>query len=96
MVTLADELPRYSLNIRHKLRTFAGSKGGSVEKVQKGGDVVGDQKADRQYDASKPLACPESSSILVHLPKLLRALAAAGVVTVLVIFMLLERLGSIG
>jgi predicted PurR-regulated permease PerM len=97
VLTLADELPRYSLNIRHRIADFRGaSKGGSVEKVQKAvADVVGEiQKTDTPSVArGKPLAVVlESSSILVHLPNLLHALAAAGVVTVLVIFMLLERL----
>ena len=35
LATLADELPRYSLNIQHRIADFRGaSKGGSVEKVQ--------------------------------------------------------------
>ena len=97
MLTLADELPRYSLNIRHRIADLRGaSKGSSVEKVQKAvADVVGEiQKADTPTATpQKPLAVVlESQSILVHLPNLLHALAAAGVVTVLVIFMLLERL----
>ena len=97
VVTLADELPRYSLNIRHRIADLRGaSKGGSVEKVQKAvADVVGEiQKTDTpSVTPQKPLAVVlESSSILVHLPNLLHALAGAGVVTVLVIFMLLERL----
>jgi len=97
VVTLADDLPRYSLNIRHRIADLRGaSKGSSVEKVQKAvEDVVGEiQKAGTpSVTPQKPLAVVlESSSILVHLPNLLHALAAAGVVTVLVIFMLLERL----
>src|SRR5580765_7333841 len=96
VVTLADDLPRYSLNIRHRIADLRGaSKGSSVEKVQKAvEDVVGEiQKAGTpSVTPQKPLAVVlESSSILVHLPNLLHALAAAGVVTVLVIFMLLER-----
>ena len=98
VVTLADELPRYSLNIRHRIADLRGaSKGGSVEKVQKAvADVVGEiQKTGTPSVTPQkpPLAVVlQSSSILVHLPNLLHALAAAGVVTVLVIFMLLERL----
>ena len=49
LVTLADELPRYSLNIHHRIADLRGaSKGGSVEKVQKAvEDVVGEiQKTD--------------------------------------------------
>mgnify|MGYP003694070883 CR=1 FL=1 len=98
VVTLADELPRYSLNIRQRIADLRGaSKGGSVEKVQKAvEDVVGEiQKTDAPSVTPQkpPLAVVlESPSILVHLPNLLHALAGAGVVTVLVIFMLLERL----
>src|SRR6202162_5154273 len=96
LVTLADELPQYSLNIQHRIADLRGaSKGGSVEKVQKTvEDVVGQiQKTDKLgVTRQKPVAVVlEAPSILVHLPTLLQALASAGVVTVLVIFMLLER-----
>jgi predicted PurR-regulated permease PerM len=96
LVTLADELPRYSLNIHHRIADLRGaSKGGSVEKVQNVvADVVGEiQKTDPPGGTrQKPVAVVlEAPSILVHLPNLLQALASAGVVTVLVIFMLLER-----
>jgi predicted PurR-regulated permease PerM len=96
LVTLADELPRYSLNIHQRIADLRGaSKGGSVEKVQKTvEDVVGEiQKSDklgvtRQRSVAVVLEPP---SILAHLPTLLQALASAAVVTVLMIFMLLER-----
>lgn len=96
LAALADELPRYSLNIHHRIADLRGaSKGGSVEKVQKAvEDVVGEiQKIDTPSAArQKPVAVVlEAPSILVHLPSLLQSLASAGVVTVLVIFMLLER-----
>jgi predicted PurR-regulated permease PerM len=96
LVTLADELPRYSLNIQHRIADLRGaSKGGSVEKVQKTvEDVVGEiQKTDKPgVTRQKPVAVAlEPPSILVHLPTLLQALASAVVVTALMIFMLLER-----
>jgi predicted PurR-regulated permease PerM len=96
LATLADELPRYSLNIHRRIAELRGaSKGGSVEKVQKAmEDVVGEiQKTDTpSVTRQKPVAVVlEAPSILVHLPNLLQSLASAGVVTVLVIFMLLER-----
>ena len=96
LVTLADELPRYSQNIHRRIADLRGaSKGSSVEKVQKAvEDVVGEiQKTDTPgVRRPKPVAVVlEPPSILVHLPNLLQALASAGVVTVLVIFMLLER-----
>jgi predicted PurR-regulated permease PerM len=96
LVTLADELPRYSQNIHHRIADLRGaSKGGSMEKVQKAvEDVVGEiQKTDTLgVTRQKPVAVVlEAPSILVHLPNLLQALASAGIVAVLVIFMLLER-----
>jgi predicted PurR-regulated permease PerM len=96
LMTLADELPRYSLNIQHRIADLHGaSKGGSVEKVQKTvEDVVGEiQKTDKLgVTRQKPVAVVlEPPSILARLPSLLQALASAVVVTVLMIFMLLER-----
>jgi predicted PurR-regulated permease PerM len=96
LVTLADELPQYSLNIQHRIADLRGaSKGGSVEKVQKTvEDVVGEiQKTDKPgVTRQKPVAVAlEPPSILARLPTLLQGLATAVVVTVLMIFMLLER-----
>jgi predicted PurR-regulated permease PerM len=96
LVTLADELPRYSVNIHRRIVDLRGaSKGGSVEKIQKAvEDVFGEiQKADTLgATRQRPVAVVlEPPSILVHVPSLLQALASAGVVTVLLIFMLLER-----
>src|ERR1700687_4603705 len=54
VVTLADELPRYSLNIHHRIEDLRGAgKGGSVEKVQKAVEgVVGEiQKTDTPGEA---------------------------------------------
>ena len=60
LVTLADELPRYSLNIHHRIADLRGvGKGGSVEKVQKTvEDVAGEiQKTDPQgVTREKPIA----------------------------------------
>jgi predicted PurR-regulated permease PerM len=97
LVTFADELPGYSLNIQHRIADLRGaSKGGSVEKVQKSvEDVVGEIKKTDKVGVTggpKPVAVVvEPPSILAHLPTLLQALASAVVVTVLMIFMLLER-----
>jgi predicted PurR-regulated permease PerM len=96
LVTLADELPRYSLNIHHRIADLRGaSQGGPVEMVQKTvADIVGEmQKTDKvSVTSPKPLAVVlEPPSILAHLPTLVQALASAMVVTVLMIFMLLER-----
>jgi len=96
LMTLADELPRYSLNIQHRIADLRGaSRGGSVEKVQKTvEDVVGEiQKTDTLgVTRQKPVAVVlEPPSIFGQLPNLFQALASALVVTVLMIFMLLER-----
>jgi predicted PurR-regulated permease PerM len=96
MVTLADELPRYNLNIHRRIENLRGaSKGGSVEKVQKTvEDVVREiQKTDKPgVTGQKPIAVAlEPPSILAHLPSIFQALASSVVVMVLMIFMLLER-----
>lgn len=96
LVTLADELPGYRTNIQARIADLRGaSRGGSVEKVQKTvEDVVGElQKSDEPGPArDRPIAVVvEPPSILAHLPNLVQAVASAGVVTLLVIFMLLER-----
>jgi predicted PurR-regulated permease PerM len=96
LVTLANELPQYSLNIHRRITDLRGAgKGGTVEKVQKTvEDVVGEiQKTDKPgVTRQRPIAVVlEPPSILAHLPTLLQALASAVVVTVLAIFMLLER-----
>jgi predicted PurR-regulated permease PerM len=96
LVTLADELPRYSLNIHQRIADLRGaSRGGSVEKVQKAlEDVVGEIQRTGKEGVAGPKSVAvvlEPPSILAHLPTLLQAMANAGLVTVLVIFMLLER-----
>ena len=96
IVALADELLQYRVNIRQRVADLRGfSKGGSVEKMQRTlNEVVGEmQKADPGEPADKPVAVvvEPPAAILSHLPGLLGTLTTAGVVTVLVIFMLLER-----
>jgi predicted PurR-regulated permease PerM len=96
LVTLADDLPGYSLNIHRRIADLRGaSKGSSMEKFQKAVEgFVGEiQNTDRLGGpGQKPVAVVlQPPSILVHLPSLLQALASAGVVTALAIFMLLER-----
>jgi predicted PurR-regulated permease PerM len=96
LVMLADELPQYSVNIHRRIADLRGAgKGGSVEKVQRVVEGVVDeiQRADTPgVTRPQPVAVvPEAPSLLAHLPNLLHALASAGVVTVLAIFMLIER-----
>jgi predicted PurR-regulated permease PerM len=73
LVTLADELPRYRLNIHHRIVDLRGaSQGGSMEKVQQAvEDVVGElQKTGKVGGPGpKPLAVVlEPQSIFAHLP----------------------------
>src|SRR5262245_29583087 len=97
IVTLADELPLYRANIRARIAELRGlSKGSSVEKVQQTLDeVVGEMQKDdpakSKDDKPVPVVVAPPTTILTHLPTLLDTLATAGVVIVLVIFMLLER-----
>ena len=96
LVSLADELPQYSANIKQRVADLRGlSKGGSVEKVQRTlNEVVGEmQKDEPKATAAKPIPVivQPPSPLLARLPGLLDVLAATGVVTVLVIFMLFER-----
>ena len=95
LTRLADELPGYSLNIHHRIADLRGaSKGGSMEKVQKAVEDVVDEihKTDTPGVRPKPVfVVLEPPSLLVHLPSLFQALGSAAVVTVLAIFMLLER-----
>ena len=96
LVSLADELPQYSANIRQRVADLRGlGKGGSVEKVQQTlTEVVGEmQKAEPKAKADKPIpvVVQPPSTLLARLPGLLDVLAATGVVTVLVVFMLFER-----
>ena len=95
LAAFAHELPRYGTHLRAKIADLRGmGKGGSVEKVQQTVEaVVGEiQKGGGGPAAPGPVAVTVTSSpVLAHLPTLLEALATAGVVLVLVIFMLLER-----
>jgi predicted PurR-regulated permease PerM len=96
LASLADELPQYSAHIRQRVADVRGlSTGGSVEKVQRTlTEVVGEmEKAEPKGAAGKPIpvVVQPPSTLLTRLPRLLDVLAATGVVTVLVIFMLFER-----
>jgi predicted PurR-regulated permease PerM len=96
LVTLADELPQYSRNIHQRITDLRGaSRGGAVEKIQTAlEEVVGAIQKTGKEGVTGPKSVAvvlEPQSILAHLPTLLQALASAMVVTVLAIFMLLER-----
>lgn len=101
---LADELPGYRSNIRAKVVDVQGAtSGGIIDKVRAAADdvmVAIDRGAARRASqrglavgsAAQPVpVVMQSPSVLWQIPSLLEALASAGFVLVLVIFMLLER-----
>jgi predicted PurR-regulated permease PerM len=102
LTTLANELPQYTDNLKHKIADLRGAgKGGIVEKLQRTVEELLDElrKADsrrqdgrRAADPEKPvLVVMQAPSVLWQLPALIEPLATAGLVLVLVIFMLLKH-----
>jgi len=99
---LANELPQYTGNIRQKISDIRGvGKGGVLEKVQSTIDDVKDEiqkKSNSLPDKVKPSAVvteTQESSKFWPIPLVSTALtepfAAAGLVIVLVVFMLVQR-----
>jgi predicted PurR-regulated permease PerM len=102
LATLANELPQYTSNLKHKIADLRGAgQGGIIEKLQRTVEEILDelQKTDsrRQNNplvpqAEKPmLVAVQAPSVFWRLPTLLEPLANAGLVLVLVIFMLLKH-----
>jgi predicted PurR-regulated permease PerM len=100
--SLGNELPKYTGNISQKISDVRGAgKGGTLEKVQKAIEKVKDeiQKKDVPLkDKEKPrpvIVEAEESSRFWPIPlasaAMLKPLAAAGLVIVLVVFMLIQR-----
>lgn len=99
---LGNELPQYTGNIRQKISDVRGaSKGGVLENVQKAIDEVKDEIQKKEGPAKgkeKPRAVvlePQESSRFWPIPlasaAMLKPLAAAGLVIMLVVFMLFHR-----
>jgi predicted PurR-regulated permease PerM len=100
--SLANELPKYTVNIRQKIADVRGAgKGGALEKVQKSVDEVtseirkGDEPTSAR-DQRRPVAVqPVESFTFWPMPTaigpMLERFASAGLVIVLVIFMLIQR-----
>ena len=94
---LANDLPNYQSNIRQKISAVRGAGRGSlVEKVQSATDeVLGELREDESTlnKKDRPVRVEiTGTSLLQQLPSsLLGGVASAGLVLVLVIFMLLER-----
>ena len=102
LTTLANELPQYTSNLKHKIADLRGAgQGGIIEKLQRTVEEILDElhKTDsrRQVsplapDGEKPvLVAVQAPSVFWRLPTLLEPLANAGLVLVLVIFMLLKH-----
>ena len=100
VTTLANDLPQYKHNITSKIRDLRrAGKGGSLEKAQSTvKEVMGELQKDEQGAARKkpaPVVVEQPPSELWKIPTtigpLLELLGTAGLVVVLVIFMLLER-----
>ena len=100
--SLANELPKYTVNIRQKISDVRGAgKGGALEKVQKAIEEVEDEiqkkeKPVKGKEKPRPVVVePQESSsfwpISLAPAAMLEPLAAAGLVIVLVIFMLIQR-----
>jgi predicted PurR-regulated permease PerM len=96
LASVVTELPQYRTNIRQKIRDVRGaSRGGSIETLQ---NTLKDIEAEINRDAPEqpepvPVVAPEPSP-LWGIPAMIGSLspvATAGLVVVLVIFMLLER-----
>jgi predicted PurR-regulated permease PerM len=99
MNNLADDLPRYRVNIRAKIADVRGAgKGGTVEKLQ---ETIDDIKTDLEKTGAvqgrapqQVIVAPNSGSGIpgfTWLGPLMGPLGTAALVVALVIFMLLER-----
>ena len=100
--SLGNELPKYTGNIRQKISDVRGAgKGGTLENVQKAIDEVKDEIQKKEEPVrvqEKPrevvVKAAESSTfwpIPLASAAMLEPLAAAGLVIVLVVFMLIQR-----
>jgi predicted PurR-regulated permease PerM len=95
---LGSEIPTYRDHLKHKIAEIRGASRGSViEKVQTATKEVVDelQKEDKSAKPAEkpvPVVVKPSSSTVWSLPAVVSAVGNVGLVLVLVIFMLLERL----
>ena len=94
MAQLINDLPRYEDNIKRKITDVRGAgKGSLLEKAQTAAkEITEELEKSAQGSAEKPVpVVVQAPSALWQLPTLLEPLATAGLVLVLVIFILLER-----
>jgi predicted PurR-regulated permease PerM len=94
--SLGGQIPGYRDNLKRKIAEVRGaSRGTVIEKVQTATkEVVEELKKEQQpaKPAEKPVPVVVKSQPSLQIPALLEALGNVGVVLVLVVFMLLERL----
>ena len=99
-VSLSEEIPRYRENLKQKIADVRGAgTGGALEQVQSAAkDVTEELKKEtppatpgESLAVPMPVVVRSEPTGLWQLPSLLEWLGSAGVVFVLVIFMLLER-----
>jgi predicted PurR-regulated permease PerM len=96
MSTLALELPKYRENIKQKIGEFRhAGRGGALERVQDAVKMVTSElkKDDKPTtELREPVAVVvESAPLISRVPSAVDVLTRAGLVVVLVIFMLMER-----
>lgn len=101
LTTVANELPTYRSNIREKISDIRGAgKGGALDKIRETAEEVKEEfsKDEPPSAASKPrevVVQSEESSTFWPMPlataPMLERMASAGLVIVLVIFMLIQR-----
>ena len=99
VTSLGNELPKYRGNIRQKILDFRSARRGSAleQLQQEAREVIGEIKKDdtpvpgKVVSTEKPVPVVVERSSMWHLPTLLEVLASAGLVVVLVIFMLIRR-----
>ena len=100
--SLANELPKYTVNIKQKIADVRGAgKGGALEKVQKTVAEVtseihkGDELTKSKGPRGPVIVQPEESFVFWPVPSgvgpMVERFASAGLVIVLVIFMLIQR-----
>ena len=95
-VALINDLPSYQDNIKRKITDIrSAGKGGFFEKAQETAEQIGQElQAEERPVASRDKPIPvviQPPSMLWQVPVLLEPLATAGLVIVLVLFMLLDR-----
>jgi predicted PurR-regulated permease PerM len=96
--SLGEDIPTYRDNLKRKIADVRGvSRGGVLEKVQSATKELVEelQKEDKPIKPAEkpvPVVVKPQASAFWQLPVLLEALGKVGLVLVLVIFMLLERL----